>query len=273
MSNEPEEITETPAFIAALQAQDAEAWALFIRHYGQKLYGYLANKLPTHESVEDVLAEILMAMVSTIGQWVPEVKLSTFVYSIANRKVADYWRRRTTTVELADLPHTETRDLLAQLPEATQDVLLLRYYVGLSIAEIAQILGRPMKATESLLRRARQQLLEISTAPPETLIFEPKVEHNSLEVKNVFGAVYPLLLLQKLLNQQNGMSEEAQIFAHAQRQVEQMATTTPATSFPEALRRIVQEAILPDPMPLLQQLLLLQQFPSRHYHYNTSGQL
>lgn len=273
MSNEPEEIIETTAFIAALQAQDAEAWELFIRHYGQKLYDYLVNKLPTHESIEDVLSEVFMAMVSTIGQWPPEVKLSTFVYSIANHKVADYWRRQTTKVELAEVANPEFNELLAQLPADTQQALLLRYHIGLSIPETAQVLGRTVKATESLLKRARQQFHEMSEEPPEAVLIAAPVERGAPEMRAVFGAVYPLLLLQKQLNQQNGMSEEARIFAHAQRQVEQMGNTTPATSFPEALRRIVQEAILPDPIPLLQQLFLLQQLLSRHYHYNTSGQL
>jgi DNA-directed RNA polymerase specialized sigma24 family protein len=44
------------------------------------------------------------------------------------------------------------------LPEISRQVLLLRYHVGLSVSEIAEIIERSYKGTESLLSRARSQL-------------------------------------------------------------------------------------------------------------------
>lgn len=91
--------------------------------------------------------------------------LATFIYAIAYRKVADYWRRSQQTVELSESlsvggPNSmriELAEALEELPELAQQVLLLRYHVGLSVAEIAEILGRSYKATESLLSRVRSQ--------------------------------------------------------------------------------------------------------------------
>jgi len=241
MATKDDNFSEDTAFVAALQAGDPEAWEKFADHYSAKLRQYLSYRLPTAESVDDVLSEILIGTVRTIKQFANDVKLSTFVYSIAHRKVADYWRRQTTTVALSDVTHTETRELLSQLPEVTQNALLLRYYIGLSVEEIAQILGRSFKATESLLSRARQQFLHISAVAPESMSFAPNVEHDPLGTNTVFGAVYPLLLLQKQLNQQNGMSEEAKIFERAQRQLEQLPTI-PADDLFAALQAI--EAIV-----------------------------
>ena len=59
---------------------------------------------------------------------------------------------------------TETRDaadleeVLDELPEISKQVLLLRYQVGLSVSEIAEVIERSYKGTESFLSRARGQL-------------------------------------------------------------------------------------------------------------------
>jgi RNA polymerase sigma factor (sigma-70 family) len=79
--------------------------------------------------------------------------------------VADYWRRLRVTQELTEWIATDAPDharievfeALAELPEQSQQALLLRYYVGLSVGEIAEVLGRSYKATESLLSRVRRQ--------------------------------------------------------------------------------------------------------------------
>ena len=52
----------------------------------------------------------------------------------------------------------EFEEVVDQLPESAKQVLLLRYYVGLNVGEIAQVIDRSYKGTESLLSRARQQL-------------------------------------------------------------------------------------------------------------------
>jgi DNA-directed RNA polymerase specialized sigma24 family protein len=52
----------------------------------------------------------------------------------------------------------EFEEVLDGLPELTRTVLLLRYQVGLSVPEIATIIERSYKGTESLLSRARTTL-------------------------------------------------------------------------------------------------------------------
>ncbi len=250
MVTKHEEFPEDAAFVAALQAGDPEAWEKFTNHYNAKLRQYLLYRLPTVESIDDVLSEILIGTVRAIRQFANDVKLSTFVYSIAHRKIADYWRRQTTTVELSDVTHAETRELLSQLPEVAQNALLLRYYVGLSVEEIAQILGRTIKGTESLLSRARQQILHISAVAPESMSFAPNVEHDPLGAKTVFGAAYPLLLLQKQLCQQQGMTTEVAIFEQAQRQIDQLATIAP-TDILVQLQFIENSVMTEDPARLI----------------------
>ena len=78
---------------------------------------------------------------------------------------ADYWRRSKQEYELPaslsvagpSIMGIELAEALDELPEQAQQILLLRYHVGLSVAEIAEVLGRSYKATESLLSRVRRQ--------------------------------------------------------------------------------------------------------------------
>lgn len=153
------------AFLHKLQSGDETAWSTLVDEWSPRLYNYLVYNTRNADDAQDVLSETLMGLVQSIGTFDGNVSLATFIYSIAYRKVADYWRRSQQTVELSESlsvggPNSmriELAEALEELPELAQQVLLLRYHVGLSVAEIAEILGRSYKATESLLSRVRSQ--------------------------------------------------------------------------------------------------------------------
>jgi RNA polymerase sigma-70 factor, ECF subfamily len=152
------------AYLRRLQIGDNAAWELFVSEWSPYLYNYVRANLGGADEVEDILSDILLGIVEGIRSFDGNVALSTFVYSIAYRKVVDYWRRRRITVELPEELSTadstlsfELYEILAELPEQGQQALILRYYVGLSVSEVAIVLGRSYKATESLLSRVRHQ--------------------------------------------------------------------------------------------------------------------
>jgi len=153
------------AYLRRLQAGDNAAWELFVSEWSPYLYNYVSANLRGTDEAQDVLGDILLGIVEGIRNFDGNVALSTFVYSIAYRKVVDYWRRTQTTFELSEELSTtnpsqtnfEIYEILAELPEPAQQALILRYYVGLSVSEVATVLGRSYKATESLLSRVRHQ--------------------------------------------------------------------------------------------------------------------
>ena len=152
-------------FLHRLQAGDAQAWEQLMDQWSPRLYTYMVYNTRSEDDAQDVLSETWLGLVQSIKKFDGNVNLSTFIYSIACRKVADYWRRSKQTVELPEWLSTEApssigvelQEALDELPELAQQALLLRYHVGLSVAEIAEVLGRSYKATESLLSRVRQQ--------------------------------------------------------------------------------------------------------------------
>jgi RNA polymerase sigma-70 factor, ECF subfamily len=163
-----------PAFLRKLQSGDEVAWVQLTHEYSPRLYTYLRHNLPSAADAEDALSETLLAAVRALPRFDGRVSLSAFLYSLAYRKMADFWRRRYDTAPLDTAPllesvaaadthgasgeYAEFEELLETLPELSRQVLLLRYQIGLSVSEVAVVIDRSYKGTESLLSRARSQL-------------------------------------------------------------------------------------------------------------------
>lgn len=153
--------------LVRLKAGDEHAWTQFTQEQSQRLYSYLHYNLPTAQDREDVLMETMVACVRAVPKFDGQkATLSTFVYSIAQRKVADFWRKHKKTSELPETIPTrgisnkgvELEEAMAKLPEKYRQALLLRYHIGLSVTELSESMDLSYKAAESLLSRARRAL-------------------------------------------------------------------------------------------------------------------
>jgi RNA polymerase sigma-70 factor (ECF subfamily) len=159
-------IRSEPELLRQLKNGDELAWAYLTREYGTRIYNYLRHRLPSLEDVDDVLSETMVAAVRAIPTFDGNVTLTTFLFSLANRKIADFWRRHQATSELPETlmdagvssDNIEFQEILKRLRPAHLQVLLMRYHVGLGVDEIAKVLGQSYKSTESLLSRARMEL-------------------------------------------------------------------------------------------------------------------
>lgn len=153
-------------YLRRLQSGDERAWEKLLSDWQGPLYQYLYHSLPDAEAAQEVLGDTFEALVKAIPRFDGKAALSTFIYSIAQRKIADFWRRKKPTTEIpenftsgreATSESIVFRDVLAALQPQYREALLLRYHMGLGVSEVAQAVGRSYKATESLLSRARKQ--------------------------------------------------------------------------------------------------------------------
>lgn len=166
MANEEHEL------LMRLQSGDQDAWSEFVTVYSPVAYNYLYHNLPTIEDTEDVLGETMSAFVGALQRFDGAVLLKTFLLAIAHRKMVDFWRKHKPVDELSesisqqgtDTAIVEFEELLDQLSEPSRQVLILRYQLGFSVSEIAQIRDISYKATESQLSRARAQLKALMVA-------------------------------------------------------------------------------------------------------------
>ena len=99
-------------------------------------------------------------------------KTQGYIVTIADNKAIDLYRRRQKrqVVELSDdLPGVtaiyEGENTLAacilKLPARYREVILLRYYQGYSVKEVAAILGLSLSAASKLNQRAKNRLREL----------------------------------------------------------------------------------------------------------------
>ena len=174
--------------IRQVQKGDMEAFnSLYTRHL-PLVYNRVRYRIPTTD-VEDVTQEVFITVVKSLKGFKGNSSFKTWLRTLTNRRVADYYRqRKEQEVQLSEpltdmnpgaFPGLSTedntesmdnqlliRDALTALPEHYQDILLLRFAEGLKFQDIARADGRSLEATKSLFRRAmeavRTQLGEIN---------------------------------------------------------------------------------------------------------------
>ena len=141
-----------------------------------EVYGYLLDRCGNAALAEDLTSETFLAAVRAVkGEAAPppDPISVAWMVGVARHKLADHWRRRMRddraaaaigTLDppaefddpwVAHLDRAEAADLLGRLGEHHRAALTLRYVDGLPVAEVADLLGRTVHATEALLVRAR----------------------------------------------------------------------------------------------------------------------
>lgn len=168
MQSEKAPVQFRHALVAQLYQQYASALLLFLR-----------RRIPGREDAEDVLLEVFQAAVeSNVLFNLDASKHHAWLWTVAQRKVTDYYRRKQSrpafaadleeieeslledeafTPEVSALrqeTYTELRAHVASLPELQQNILRLRFAHGLTCSEIAQRLNKSHAAIRVMLSRS-----------------------------------------------------------------------------------------------------------------------
>ncbi len=165
---------------------DAALNDLMERH-AEKLFHYLVRSLQNEEDAADLAQETFVRIYQNCARFDPAQKFTTWLYAIASNLVRDRyrWRSRHQQVSLdAENDQAESRlhdtlaaaeplpdqslqteeranavrKAVAALPEELKQPLILAVYQHLPQAEIAAILNCSVKAVETRIYRARQQM-------------------------------------------------------------------------------------------------------------------
>ncbi len=169
------------ALARAIVAGDEDALAELYRLYYARLYRFAYYQVGrSHEDVQDVMQETLIAAVAHMGEYRGESSLYTWLCGIAWHKAADLRRREYRQAQIErrtmlayEAPETEHEHTVCEREVARAGLrramrglypgwgraLVLRYCHDLSVEELARRMGRGgYKATESMLTRARAAL-------------------------------------------------------------------------------------------------------------------
>ncbi len=187
VTNSDEQDAQDMARLA--EGHDAALNDLMDRHAGN-LFHYLLRSLQDEQDAEDLAQEAFVRVYQNRAKFDREQKFASWLYAIASNLVRDRYRwrsrHRQTSLEGEDnatqanlkerLPSSEptpaerlqqeeraetVRKAVGGLPEELRQPLILAVYQELPQAEIAGILECSVKAVETRIYRARQQLRKV----------------------------------------------------------------------------------------------------------------
>lgn len=164
-------------------ARDRRALHTFWKRYTPKLRRFIAMKVASPPDAEEILADTLYAFLEAIRDFAGRSKLETFLFSICQHKIVDFYRRKKLKhIVFSQMPSLEILVSPLMNPEETLDatllkekitlvlsrllpihkeVLLLKYLENRSVGDIARKLTISFKSAESRLFRARKAFVEL----------------------------------------------------------------------------------------------------------------
>ena len=166
---------EERELIRLAQGGDRQALDALIRLHYRDISRFLARKTASAAAAEDLTQTVFLRFVQHLGSYTDRGLLRHYLLRLAVNTGNDYFRERKPSPPLeADetLPslaciHREAeqrelirqaRALLAELPSAQRDVILLHVYHGLKFREIAGIVGCPSSTVKSRYRQGLQKI-------------------------------------------------------------------------------------------------------------------
>jgi RNA polymerase sigma-70 factor, ECF subfamily len=168
------------ALISAAKQGDKEAISVLYQNHVQPLFRYIAYRVESDATAEDLTSEVFLRMVKGIASYEETgAPFAAWLYRIAANLITDHYRRNKRQAvpdsEAEQIPVDETdplgrvakaveremlRRALMALPADYQTLLILRFMQGLPNAEVAAALGKSEGAVRVMQHRALKALAE-----------------------------------------------------------------------------------------------------------------
>ncbi len=132
--------------------------------YYKKVMGYISARIRNRADAEDLCSEVFEKVQRKLDDFDSEkASVSTWIFTITRNTVIDHFRRTRPSGELDEnlagdfevdetLLRTESLSGLAEalkkLPQELRDIIVLRYYDGKPLTEIATLMGLSYGATK-----------------------------------------------------------------------------------------------------------------------------
>ena len=168
------------ALIRRAQEGDKRAIGEIYRTHVDVIYRYIWARIRDDDVTEDLTAQVFLKALEGLPSYRPSGKpFLAWLYRIAYARVVDHWRKQERRVEVPleeTLPAREPRpeelleaeadwvtaiDLVAQLTDDQQDVVILRFIGEMSLAQVAETLGKTVGATKAIQYRALATLARL----------------------------------------------------------------------------------------------------------------
>jgi RNA polymerase sigma-70 factor (ECF subfamily) len=156
--------------IRQILAGDRDAYAKLVRRYERHAHAAAWMILRDHHAAQDVTQDAFVKAYRQLGELRTPPTFGIWLLTIVRRTAIDAVRGRQRLTFVPQVPDSPTPTSPAEadaaailaaatkLPDHEQQVLLLRYFDNLSVADIAVRLGRPVGTVTKQLSRALSRL-------------------------------------------------------------------------------------------------------------------
>jgi RNA polymerase sigma-70 factor (ECF subfamily) len=161
---------------------DAAAFELLYRKHKGPVYRYMFRLCHNEAIAEELFQELWMKLIKARGNYIASAKFTTYLYKMAHHLFIDHYRKQNVRIiedSLIDVDEIKTAggsindpenqlhssrsldkitEILATLPREQREVFLLREETGMTVTEIAGVVGINNEAVKSRLRYAIAKL-------------------------------------------------------------------------------------------------------------------
>jgi RNA polymerase sigma-70 factor, ECF subfamily len=169
------------AELARDSAHDPAAFTALYQRYARRVFWFVRSHTGSREDAADLTQQVFLRCYAALADYQDRgVPFSAWLFRIARNMVIDFYRRRHPAVSWERLtahdemaltqpgPYPmapggrleEMEALIAGLPPGKRELIALRFGAGLSVREIAQVVGKSEAAVRKQLQRLIRDLKE-----------------------------------------------------------------------------------------------------------------
>lgn len=172
---------------------DREALGRLYEMHCDQLYRFVFMRVRDHSIAEEICSNVWLRVTRAIRNFepTPRAHCTSWLYAITRNMIADHYRstarsKETPTEDMLALSSTHidshegavatAADVTAALDKLSQKaarLVTLRYFVGLSVEETADVMKMSYNATKSLQHRALKQMRHTMSTTLESVATEP----------------------------------------------------------------------------------------------------
>ncbi|MEX2601079.1 MAG: sigma-70 family RNA polymerase sigma factor [Balneolaceae bacterium] len=144
------------------------------QNFGEYLINFIQSKVQSHEDAQDIYQEVIIKLISKSDQLKESQSLKSWLFTIANNQIIDFYRTRKSSVDIDNLPLNSFTDqevssaykelagclsgFINRLPEEYQQIITLSEIQGYSQKEVAEMLGMNYITLRSKVQRGRNRI-------------------------------------------------------------------------------------------------------------------
>lgn len=172
--DEPKNAVE---IVKLCQKGSAEGFSKLVDGYSKRLFGYFYRLTGNRDDANELLSELFLKIVEKIGTCRPET-FDAWLFKTASNLFADYVRTKKRREKMLDQTAKEIQNetqtapaenymtdkltrQLQRLDGETAEIIVMRYYSGLSFEELARLRKEPVGTCLSKVHRGLKRLREL----------------------------------------------------------------------------------------------------------------